>query len=110
MLRPHVISVGFKSPATISRNQQTATYEGKAGVLATRGRHDPCVVPRAIAIVEAMAALVIMDAVLAQDARTMTASRLSRAPVQALPRSMKMPERAAVEQMKREEAQDVKNQ
>lgn len=38
--------IAFKSPATISQEQTTATYAGKSGVLATRGRHDPCVVPR----------------------------------------------------------------
>ncbi len=47
--------------------------------------------PRAVPIVEAMAALVIIDAVLAQDARTTAMSRLSRAPVDALPQSMRMP-------------------
>ncbi|KAF9397802.1 hypothetical protein BGZ94_006191 [Podila epigama] len=53
--------IGFKSPATISQEQKTASYDGQEGVLATRGRHDPCVVPRATPIVEAMAALVIME-------------------------------------------------
>ncbi|KAF9992290.1 hypothetical protein BGZ65_012426 [Modicella reniformis] len=53
--------IGFKSPATISQQQQTTSYNGVDGVLATRGRHDPCVVPRATPIVEAMAALVIME-------------------------------------------------
>ncbi|PVG00702.1 putative ARO2-chorismate synthase [Serendipita vermifera] len=53
--------VGFKSPATISQAQQTAQYDGTAGTLAARGRHDPCVVPRAVPIVEAMAALVLME-------------------------------------------------
>ncbi|CAG8693601.1 3685_t:CDS:2, partial [Racocetra fulgida] len=52
--------VAFKPPATISQAQNTATYDGVDGVLAARGRHDPCVVPRAIPIVESMAALVIM--------------------------------------------------
>ena len=83
--------VGFKSPATISQNQSTATYEGKEGTLNTRGRHDPCVVPRAVPIVEAMAALVIMDAVLVQNARMATAARLSTDPIDALPNSMKLP-------------------
>ena len=41
-----------------------------------KGRHDPCVVPRAVPIVEAMAALVLMDAVLAQEARDAARSRL----------------------------------
>ena len=93
--------VGFKSPATISQNQATSRYDGTDGVLNTRGRHDPCVVPRAVPIVEAMAALVIMDALLAQDARTLSASRLSREPVAALPASMRMPyskKRKAIEE------------
>ncbi|KAM7203931.1 chorismate synthase [Rhypophila sp. PSN 637] len=67
---PIYFRVGFKPAATIGQEQQTATYDGsEEGILAAKGRHDPCVVPRAIPIVEAMAALVIMDAVLAQQAR-----------------------------------------
>ena len=54
-------SVGFKSPATISQAQATAQYDGTAGTLAARGRHDPCVVPRAVPIVEGMSAMVIME-------------------------------------------------
>jgi chorismate synthase len=67
---PIYFRVAFKPPATIGVNQTTATYDGDSeGVLAAKGRHDPCVVPRAVPIVEAMAALVVMDAVLAQQAR-----------------------------------------
>ncbi|KAK9381760.1 chorismate synthase [Kockiozyma suomiensis] len=62
-------SVAFKPPATISQVQQTATYDGTDGSLAAKGRHDPNVVPRAVPIVEAMASLVLMDAVMAQLAR-----------------------------------------
>lgn len=62
-------TVAFKPPATIGQAQQTATYDEEEGILAAKGRHDPCVVPRAIPIVEAMAAIVLMDAVLAQKAR-----------------------------------------
>lgn len=62
-------SVAFKSAATISQEQETATYEGKSGVLAARGRHDPSVTPRAVPIVEAMAALVLVDQLLIQKAR-----------------------------------------
>ena len=69
-------TVGFKPPATIGQAQQTATYDEEDGVLEAKGRHDPCVVPRAIPIVEAMAALVIMDAVLAQQARQTARSLL----------------------------------
>ncbi|CAL1697079.1 unnamed protein product [Somion occarium] len=61
--------IGFKPTATISLPQETAQYDGTPGILAARGRHDPCVVPRAVPIVEAMAALVIMDHVLIQNAR-----------------------------------------
>ena len=68
--------VGFKSPATITQAQTTVQYDGTPGTLAARGRHDPCVVPRAVPIVEAMAALVIMDQVLIQNARKTAASLL----------------------------------
>ncbi|KAG5359140.1 Chorismate synthase [Yarrowia sp. C11] len=62
-------NIAFKPPATISQEQATATYDGKDGVLAAKGRHDPNVVPRAVPIVEAMAALVIADAHLIQESR-----------------------------------------
>lgn len=81
--------VAFKPPATISQEQKTTQYDGTEGVLSSRGRHDPCVVPRAIPIVESMAALVLMDTVLAQDARSKAASVLDPATIGALPRSMK---------------------
>ncbi|OAQ96777.1 hypothetical protein LLEC1_00633 [Akanthomyces lecanii] len=64
--------VGFKPPATIAQDQLTSRYDASGeGVLATRGRHDPNVVPRAVPIVEAMAALTIADALMAQHARQM---------------------------------------
>jgi len=69
-------TVGFKPPATIGQAQSTATYESEEGVLEAKGRHDPCVVPRAIPIVEAMAALVVMDMLLAQQARQAARARL----------------------------------
>lgn len=56
-----VLRIAFKPTATISRNQKTV---GRAGVdmeLRARGRHDPCVVPRAVPMVEAMVALVLAD-------------------------------------------------
>ncbi|KAJ2819341.1 bifunctional chorismate synthase/riboflavin reductase [NAD(P)H] aro2 [Coemansia erecta] len=74
--------VAFKPPATISQDQLTATYEGKAGTLAARGRHDPCVVPRAVPIVETMAAITIMDAVLQQNGRAATRSLLKPVPAE----------------------------
>ncbi|RDA83596.1 hypothetical protein CP532_2856 [Ophiocordyceps camponoti-leonardi (nom. inval.)] len=67
---PIFFRVAFKPPATISQDQTTARYDGSSqGVLAAKGRHDPCVVPRAVPIVEAMAALTIADALMAQHAR-----------------------------------------
>ncbi|KAI9801405.1 MAG: bifunctional chorismate synthase/riboflavin reductase [NAD(P)H] aro2 [Sarcosagium campestre] len=74
---PIYFRVAFKPPATIGQAQKTATYEtGKEGVLEAKGRHDPCVVPRAVPIVEAMAALVVMDALLVQNARQAARSLL----------------------------------
>lgn len=68
--------VAFKPPATIGQAQSTAGYDTKDGVLEAKGRHDPCVVPRAIPIVEAMAAITLLDALLAQDARATSRLRL----------------------------------
>src|ERR671936_1188640 len=51
--------VAFKPTSTIAREQKTVTAAGKETALAARGRHDPCVLPRAVPIVEAMAALVL---------------------------------------------------
>lgn len=53
--------VAFKPVATIMRAQSTVNLEGEETEISGKGRHDPCVVPRAVAIVEAMAALVIAD-------------------------------------------------
>jgi chorismate synthase len=66
---PVFFRIAFKPPATIGRAQDTATFEGEAARLEAKGRHDPCVVPRAVPIVEAMAALVLADAALRQEAR-----------------------------------------
>ena len=56
-----VFNVAFKPTATIMQSQGTVDVHGAATELAARGRHDPCVVPRAVVIVEAMAALVLVD-------------------------------------------------
>ena len=53
--------IGFKPTATIMRPQATVDRDGAATVLAPRGRHDPCVLPRAVPIVEAMALLTVAD-------------------------------------------------
>jgi chorismate synthase len=60
--------VAFKPPATIALQQKTVTSSNEQTKLAARGRHDPCVLPRAVPIVEAMAALVLCDHALRQRA------------------------------------------
>ncbi|HEY3430629.1 MAG TPA: chorismate synthase [Cyclobacteriaceae bacterium] len=54
-------NVAFKPVATIMQDQQSVDKEGNEVTVSGKGRHDPCVVPRAVPIVEAMAALVIAD-------------------------------------------------
>lgn len=56
-----LLRVAFKPTATISRNQKTVGRDGHDMELRARGRHDPCVVPRAVPMVEAMVALVLAD-------------------------------------------------
>ena len=56
---PIVFRVAFKPPATIGQAQKTVDFDGNPVTLEAKGRHDPCVVPRAVPIVEAMAALVL---------------------------------------------------
>lgn len=66
---PIVFRIAFKPTATISRVQKTVTVSGENADLAARGRHDPCVLPRAVPMVEAMAALVLCDHALRQRAQ-----------------------------------------
>jgi len=58
---PIQLRVAFKPTATIRKEQQTITASGEATTLAAKGRHDPCVLPRAVPMVEAMVALVLAD-------------------------------------------------
>jgi chorismate synthase len=66
---PLIFRVAFKPPATISLPQETVDFEGNDTVLEAKGRHDPCVVPRAVPIVESMSALVVADLALQQKMR-----------------------------------------
>jgi len=66
---PIIFRVAFKPPATIGKSQPTCDFTGTNTILNAKGRHDPCVVPRAVPIVETMAALVLADAAMAQLAR-----------------------------------------
>ncbi|AFY78286.1 MAG: chorismate synthase [Hydrococcus sp. C42_A2020_068] len=59
-----IIRVAFKPTATIGKEQRTVTQTGQETTLAAKGRHDPCVVPRAVPMVEAMMALVLCDRLL----------------------------------------------
>jgi chorismate synthase len=63
-----IFRVAFKPTATIAREQKTITAAKKETTLTARGRHDPCVLPRAVPIVEAMTVLVICDHALRQKA------------------------------------------
>ncbi len=63
--------VAFKPVATLLREQQTVDIHGEATTLTARGRHDPCVLPRAVPVVEAMAAMVILDHYLLQKTTKM---------------------------------------
>ena len=65
---PIVLRVAFKPTATISLPQQTVTTSGEPVTLKAQGRHDPCVLPRAVPIVEAMVCLVLADHWLRQRA------------------------------------------
>jgi chorismate synthase len=62
--------VAFKPTATIAHEQRTVTASHEPTQLSARGRHDPCVLPRAVPMVEAMAALVLCDHALRQRAMT----------------------------------------
>ncbi|HTE56068.1 MAG TPA: chorismate synthase [Kofleriaceae bacterium] len=64
-----LVRVAFKPTATILREQETVTENGEATVLKPKGRHDPCVLPRAVPIVEAMMCLVLADHLLRHRAQ-----------------------------------------
>ena len=61
--------VAFKAVATLLREQNTIDMDGNETVLRAKGRHDPCVLPRAVPIVEAMAAMTILDYLLLAGAK-----------------------------------------
>ncbi len=64
---PIVARVAVKPTASISSRQQTCDIEGRNRDIEVSGRHDPCIVPRAVPVVEAMAALVVLDCMLIQQ-------------------------------------------
>jgi chorismate synthase len=66
---PILCRVAFKPTATIGKPQRTVNRAGEEAVIAAKGRHDPCVLPRAVVLVEAMAALVLADLFLQHRSR-----------------------------------------
>jgi chorismate synthase len=64
-----VFRVAFKPTATVLQEQKTVTKDGEATTLKARGRHDPCVLPRAVPMVEAMVHLVLCDHLLRHQAQ-----------------------------------------
>ncbi|CAB5152543.1 Chorismate synthase (EC [Olavius algarvensis associated proteobacterium Delta 3] len=66
---PILFRVAFKPVATIGKPQETTDFQGNPVTLEAKGRHDPCVLPRAVPIVESMAALVLADMALRQASR-----------------------------------------
>jgi chorismate synthase len=62
-----VVRAAFRPPASISRPQKTVDLNGNPSVIEIGGRHDPCIVPRAVPVLEAMVALVLADCLLVQD-------------------------------------------
>jgi chorismate synthase len=61
--------VAFKPTATVMREQDTVDVANQDTTLTGRGRHDPCVLPRAVPMVEAMTALVLVDHALRHKAQ-----------------------------------------
>jgi chorismate synthase len=72
---PIFVRVAFKPTATIRKPQETVDQKGDPVTLAAKGRHDPCVLPRAVPIVEAMVLLVLADHWLRQEAQCGPAAR-----------------------------------
>src|SRR5439155_22498607 len=66
---PIFFRVAFKPTATVMHEQDTVTEDLKNATLKARGRHDPCVLPRAVPMVEAMTALVLVDHALRHKAQ-----------------------------------------
>jgi len=64
-----ILRVAFKPTATVSRQQQTVTSAGDEASLRARGRHDPCVLPRAVPLVESMVAITLLDSLMQHKAQ-----------------------------------------
>mmetsp|Transcript_19601 Transcript_19601/g.55093 ORF Transcript_19601/g.55093 Transcript_19601/m.55093 type:complete len:421 (+) Transcript_19601:70-1332(+) len=67
---PIVMRIGIKPASSISQDQETCTFDGETHVLSVKGRHDPCVLPRAPPLLEGMAAIAVADSCMRQRARS----------------------------------------
>ena len=63
------MKIAFKPTATIGKEQKTVNADGKEVVMKAKGRHDPCVLPRAVPMVDSMVALVLVDHLLLHHAQ-----------------------------------------
>ena len=63
------MKIAFKPTATIGKEQKPVNAEGKEVLMKAKGRHDPCVLPRAVPMVDAMVALVLADHLLLNHAQ-----------------------------------------
>ena len=63
------MKIAFKPTATIGKEQKTVNAKGKQVLMKAKGRHDPCVLPRAVPMVDAMVALVLADHFLLNQAQ-----------------------------------------
>jgi chorismate synthase len=68
-----VCRLAIKPPSSIAKTQQTVTKQGDATDISVTGRHDPCICPRVVPVVEAMAALVVLDRLMVQRSITLNA-------------------------------------
>ena len=63
------MKIAFKPTATIGKEQKTVIADGKAVLMMAKGRHDPCVLPRAVPMVDSMVGLVLADHLLLHQAQ-----------------------------------------
>ena len=61
-----ILRVGVKPPSSIAKEQETVTVDGEATTIQVKGRHDPCICPRVVPVVEAMIAVTLTDCLLLQ--------------------------------------------
>ena len=64
-----ILRVAFKPTSTIGQEQRTVSRSGEETTIRGKGRHDPCVLPRAVPMVESMVALVLIDALMCHQAQ-----------------------------------------